>query len=62
MGPWGTDAIKFFNELKAEKTITCHEQNNFCNNEYKYSAIQRANAASVIGTFFEAKKMEEIFY
>jgi hypothetical protein len=63
MGPWCKEAKVFFNELAKNISLKTHEPRSKSFLQQKISmAIQKGNAASVMGTFLETEKMEEIFY
>lgn len=62
MGPWCKEAKTFFNELAKQITMKTHEPRAKSFLQQRISiAIQKGNAASVMGTFRESEKMEEIF-
>ena len=63
MGPWNEEAIRFFNELTKRIAIKTHEPRSGTFLRQRLSiAIQRGNAAAVMGTFRSNDKMDEIFY
>ena len=63
MGPWSQEAIAFFNDLSKRTTLATMEPRSKSFLKQRISmAIQRGNAAAVMGTFREEEKMEEIFY
>lgn len=63
MGPWCEVAKVFFNELAKRIALKTHEPRTKSFLQQRISmAIQKGNAASVMGTLIETAKMEEIFY
>ena len=64
-GPWSSETMKFFNDFCRKITTKTNEPRTRSFLQQRISmAIQRTNAASVMGTFIdsETEKMEEIFY
>ena len=63
MGPWCYEAKKFVDELSKMITIKTNEPRTKSFLKQRISiAIQKGNAASVMGTFAQTESMEEIFY
>lgn len=63
MGPWSSEATSFFNTLSKMIAIKTNEPKSRAFLQQRLSmAIQRGNAAAVMGTFRNEDKMEEIFY
>lgn len=63
MGPWCKEAKKFVNELcKMIKIKTSELRTKAFLKQRISMAIQKGNAASVMGTFLESEDMAEIFY
>ena len=63
MGSWSGDAIHFFNTLSRKITLKSNEPRSKSFLKQRISmAIQRGNAAAVMGTFRSCDKMDEIFY
>ena len=63
MGVWGTEAVIFFEKLTKIITTKSGEPRSKGFLKQRLSmAIQRGNAAAIMGTFWSCDKMEEIFY
>lgn len=63
MGSWGQEAIDFFDDLCKIIALKTYEPRSKSFLQQRLSmAIQRGNAAAVMGTFRAGEKMEEIFY
>ena len=63
MGPWSTEARKFFYDLTKMITLKTNEPRSKSFLKQRLSmAIQRGNAAAIMGTFRGCDKMDEIFY
>lgn len=63
MGPWCDEAIRFFDELAKRIAIKTNEPRSGTFLRQRLSiAIQRGNAAAVMGTFRSNDKMDEIYY
>lgn len=63
MGPWSHEAIGFFNVLSKMLILKTNEPRAKSFLMQRLSmAIQRGNAAAVMGTFRENEKMDEVFY
>lgn len=63
MGSWGTEALNFFNVLSKMIAFKTNEPRSRTFLMQRLSmAVQRGNAAAVMGTFRSSDKMEEIFY
>lgn len=63
MGPWCADALHFFDILSRKIALKTNEPRSKSFLKQRISmAIQRGNAASVMGTFRDCDKMNEIFY
>lgn len=62
-GPWGEKAKSFFKELGEKIKSACHEPRASSFLMQRISlAIQRGNAASVLGTLPELQQLDEVFY
>lgn len=63
MGPWSHEAMSFFNDLSKMMILKTNEPRTKSFLMQRLSmAIQRGNAAAVMGTFRENEKMDEVFY
>lgn len=63
MGPWSIEAVKFFDELSKMITVKTNEPRSKSFLKQRLSmAIQRGNAAAIMGTFRGCDRMGEIFY
>ena len=63
VGSWGTEEISFFNELSKMIAGKTNEPRTRTFPQQRVNkAIQRGNAAAVMGTFRTCDKMDEIFY
>ena len=63
MGPWCDEAIHFFDEVSKKIVQNTNEPRSKSFLRQRISmAIQRGNAAAIMGTFRTVDKMDEIFY
>jgi len=63
MGPWCAEAMKFFHEVSKMIELKTQEPRSKSFLLQRLSmAIQKGNAAAVMGTFPQSERMEEIFY
>lgn len=63
MGSWSADAIRFFDTLSRKIALKTNEPRSKSFLKQRVSmAIQRGNAAGVMGTFRACDNMDEIFY
>jgi len=63
LGPWCTEARNFVNQLgNMLNTCTGEPRSKLYLTQRISIAIQRTNAARVMGTFDSSAKLEEIFY
>lgn len=62
LSPWSSEAMNFVNKLSDRLVSKTNEPKAQCCMKNIGLAIQRGNAASVIGTFPSGVPLEEIFY
>ena len=63
LGPWGPNGTKFITDLGNKIKAETKEPKSLCYLLQAISiAIQRGNAASVLGTVLPSKNLDEVYY
>ena len=63
LGAWGTEGLNFIKNIGQKiKLITGNKRSTFFLFQSISMAIQRGNAASILGTIKPGKKLDEIYY